>query len=264
MVRTYCAPLKRAEVDTVVLGCTHYPLVAPMLQRTLGRDVRLVSAGHAIAATAQRVLDERGPRAPRARRRAPTASSAPATPRPSASWARASCRCRSATSSWWSCRECRGRRAAGDGSGVEIELWPWGLLLIAIGLYAIAVAAFLAAGRREDARAVAGFIPDCLVLVGRLARDSRIALPRRWRLWLVLAYLALPIDLIPDFLPVAGVSSTMRSCWRSRCACWWAARTSRCVREAWPGPEASLRRDPARGGPGAKRSGPPAQATLRP
>ncbi len=60
MVRTYCEPLRQAEVDTVVLGCTHYPLVAPMLQRTLGRDVRLVSAGHAIASTAQRVLAERG------------------------------------------------------------------------------------------------------------------------------------------------------------------------------------------------------------
>ena len=60
MVRSYCAPLKRAEVDTVILGCTHYPLVRPILQRTLGRDVRLVSAGHAIAATVQRVLAERG------------------------------------------------------------------------------------------------------------------------------------------------------------------------------------------------------------
>lgn len=60
MVRSYCEPLRRAEVDTVVLGCTHYPLVGPMLQRTLGRDVRLVTAGHAIAASAQRVLAERG------------------------------------------------------------------------------------------------------------------------------------------------------------------------------------------------------------
>jgi glutamate racemase len=60
MVRSYCAPLKRAEVDTVILGCTHYPLVAPMLQRVLGRDVRLVSAGHAIAASAQRVMEESG------------------------------------------------------------------------------------------------------------------------------------------------------------------------------------------------------------
>jgi glutamate racemase len=60
MVRSYCAPLKRAEVDTVILGCTHYPLVAPMLQRILGRDVSLVTAGHAIAATAQRALAEAG------------------------------------------------------------------------------------------------------------------------------------------------------------------------------------------------------------
>jgi glutamate racemase len=60
MVRSYCAPLRRAEVDTVILGCTHYPLVAPMLQRTLGRDVRLVTAGHAIAGTAQRVLEDAG------------------------------------------------------------------------------------------------------------------------------------------------------------------------------------------------------------
>jgi glutamate racemase len=57
MVRSYCEPLKRAEVDTVILGCTHYPLVRPMLQRVLGREVRLVTAGHAIAATAQRVLE---------------------------------------------------------------------------------------------------------------------------------------------------------------------------------------------------------------
>jgi glutamate racemase len=59
-VRSYCAPLKLAEVDTLILGCTHYPLVAPMLQRMLGRDVRLVSAGHAVAAAAQRALEAQG------------------------------------------------------------------------------------------------------------------------------------------------------------------------------------------------------------
>jgi glutamate racemase len=60
IVRSYCAPLQRAEVDTVILGCTHYPLVRPMLQRILGRDVRLVTAGHAIAATVQRTLEGSG------------------------------------------------------------------------------------------------------------------------------------------------------------------------------------------------------------
>jgi glutamate racemase len=60
MARAYCEPLKRAEVDTLILGCTHYPLVAPMLQRILGRDVRLVSGGHAVAAAAQRTLERAG------------------------------------------------------------------------------------------------------------------------------------------------------------------------------------------------------------
>ena len=59
-VRSYCRPLKEAEVDTLILGCTHYPLVAPMLQRMLGRDVSLVSAGHAIAAAVQRALERDG------------------------------------------------------------------------------------------------------------------------------------------------------------------------------------------------------------
>jgi len=60
MARAYCAPLRRAEVDTLILGCTHYPLVAPMLQRILGRDVRLVSGGHAVAAAVQRTLSAAG------------------------------------------------------------------------------------------------------------------------------------------------------------------------------------------------------------
>ena len=99
MVRSYCEPLKRAEVDTVVLGCTHYPLVAPMLQRILGRDVRLVTAGHAIAATAQRVLDERGLSKPgneEGTYRFLCTGDADSLPR---SGHRASCRCRSGTSS---------------------------------------------------------------------------------------------------------------------------------------------------------------------
>ena len=59
-VRSYCESLREAGVDTLILGCTHYPLVAPMLQRMLGRDVRLVTAGHALAAAAQRTLEAAG------------------------------------------------------------------------------------------------------------------------------------------------------------------------------------------------------------
>jgi glutamate racemase len=60
MARSYCRPLKEADVDTLILGCTHYPLVAPMLQRILGRDVRLVSGGHAVAAAVQRTIEAAG------------------------------------------------------------------------------------------------------------------------------------------------------------------------------------------------------------
>jgi glutamate racemase len=59
-VRGYCAPLRAAEVDTVILGCTHYPLVAPMLQRILGRGVTLVSSGTGVARSAERALAARG------------------------------------------------------------------------------------------------------------------------------------------------------------------------------------------------------------
>jgi glutamate racemase len=49
-VEAACRPLKEAGVDTVILGCTHYPLVQPVLQRALGRGVTIVSSGEAIAA----------------------------------------------------------------------------------------------------------------------------------------------------------------------------------------------------------------------
>jgi glutamate racemase len=58
-VRGYCAPLRAAEVDTVILGCTHFPLIAPMLQRTLGRGVTLVGSGPGVARSVERALAAR-------------------------------------------------------------------------------------------------------------------------------------------------------------------------------------------------------------
>ena len=57
--RGYCVPLRDAEVDTVILGCTHYPLVAPMLQRSLGRGVGLVTSGAGVARSVERALASR-------------------------------------------------------------------------------------------------------------------------------------------------------------------------------------------------------------
>jgi glutamate racemase len=58
-VRGYCVPLRDAAVDTVILGCTHYPLVAPMLQRSLGRGVTLVTSGAGVARSVERALASR-------------------------------------------------------------------------------------------------------------------------------------------------------------------------------------------------------------
>jgi glutamate racemase len=67
-VERYCAPLREAGVDTVILGCTHYPLVRPLLQRTLGRGVEIVSSGQAIADAVESELEARGLARDRARR----------------------------------------------------------------------------------------------------------------------------------------------------------------------------------------------------
>lgn len=71
-------------------------------------------------------------------------------------------------------------------------------------LYAAVLIAFAVAGRRSKISHLTRFVPDCALLIARLSRDP--ATPRRAKVVLVLAagYLAFPIDLIPDFIPVAG------------------------------------------------------------
>ena len=59
-VEGVCRPLRQAGVDTVILGCTHYPLVRPVLQRALGRGVTIVSSGQAIADEVELRLREAG------------------------------------------------------------------------------------------------------------------------------------------------------------------------------------------------------------
>lgn len=59
LVRGYIEPLRQARVDTVILGCTHYPLLSPILQRMLGRDVRIVTSGVALARQVEHVLGAR-------------------------------------------------------------------------------------------------------------------------------------------------------------------------------------------------------------
>lgn len=119
--------------------------------------------------------------------------------------------------------------------------WQW--LLVGAGatlvVYTAFVACLMLAGRRQDARALAGFIPDCVVLFRRLLADDRV--PRRKKLLLgaLIAYLAMPIDLVPDFIPIAGqlddaliVAIVLRTVLR--------AGGPDLLREHWPGPSNSL------------------------
>jgi uncharacterized membrane protein YkvA (DUF1232 family) len=120
--------------------------------------------------------------------------------------------------------------------------WQFWTLTLLGGLalvWIVAVVLLFVAGRRTQARALAGFIPDCVVLVGRLLRDPRVPRRRKLLLALTAGYLALPFDLVPDFIPVVGqlddaiiVALVLRSLVRGG--------NQQLLREHWPGPESSL------------------------
>jgi uncharacterized membrane protein YkvA (DUF1232 family) len=111
---------------------------------------------------------------------------------------------------------------------------------VLIALWAVLVVWLLLAGRRADARALARFIPDCLVLLRRLLGDPRV--PRRHKALLVAlaAYLAMPLDLVPDFVPVAGqLDDAIVAALALRVVI--AGAGVQVVEEHWPGPDESLR-----------------------
>ena len=64
IAREYLAPLSAARVGSLVLGCTHYPLLRPLLQRVMGPEVRLIDSGEETARTVAAVLREGGLEAP--------------------------------------------------------------------------------------------------------------------------------------------------------------------------------------------------------
>jgi uncharacterized membrane protein YkvA (DUF1232 family) len=114
---------------------------------------------------------------------------------------------------------------------------------VAVGVFVVVYGAFVAflylAGRGSDARAAAQFIPDLLVLFRRLLADPRVP---RWRKALIVAlvaYLASPIDLVPDFIPVAGqLDDVVISALVLRIVL--RGGGEELIREHWPGPGTSL------------------------
>lgn len=119
--------------------------------------------------------------------------------------------------------------------------WHWLLLGLAAAsaIWLLAVGGLMLAGRRGATASLVTFVPDCAVLFKRLVADPR--LPRRTKLVLALAvaYLLMPLDLVPDFIPVAGqlddvvvVAAALRHVVR--------IAGSELVTELWPGPRTSL------------------------
>ena len=118
--------------------------------------------------------------------------------------------------------------------------WLWITLAVWVGLYVLLVLGLVIFGRSDLIRGVAGFIPDCLVFVKRLIGDPTV--PRRAKVLLagLVAYLALPFDLVPDFIPVAGqlddaivVALVLRMALR--------AAGPAALEQHWPGPIESRR-----------------------
>jgi uncharacterized membrane protein YkvA (DUF1232 family) len=121
-------------------------------------------------------------------------------------------------------------------STLEWALAGCGVFLL---IYVAVVLALIMVGRRSQARALAGFIPHCVVLLRRLLADSRISRGRKLILLALVAYLAVPIDLVPDFIPVAGqlddaiiAAISLRFALR--------AGGPGLLKEHWPGPPESL------------------------
>jgi uncharacterized membrane protein YkvA (DUF1232 family) len=123
-----------------------------------------------------------------------------------------------------------------------MSLVDWTLSLggILLALYLILVGVLYLAGRRTEARALGGFIPDCLILLRRLVGDPRVPRWRKAILIVLVAYLAMPIDIVPDFIPVAGqLDDVLVAALALRLALRGGGPDL--LREHWPGPEVSLK-----------------------
>lgn len=117
--------------------------------------------------------------------------------------------------------------------------WLAATIGVVVVVYAALIAVLAFGSRQWDIRMIARLVPYCAILFKRLLADPRV--PRAWKLAsaFALVYLAVPFDLVPDFIPVAGqlddailVALVLRGLLRSA--------GPRLLREHWPGPAALL------------------------
>ena len=117
--------------------------------------------------------------------------------------------------------------------------WLAATIGVLVVVYAALIAVLAFGSRQWDIRMIAKLVPYCAILFKRLLADPRVS--RAWKLAsaFALVYLAVPFDLVPDFIPVAGqlddailVALVLRGLLRSA--------GPRLLREHWPGPAALL------------------------
>jgi uncharacterized membrane protein YkvA (DUF1232 family) len=117
--------------------------------------------------------------------------------------------------------------------------WLLATVVVLAAVYVALIAALTIGSRQWDVRMIARLVPYCAILFKRLLADPRV--PRLWKVASVFAlvYLALPFDLVPDFIPVLGqlddavlVALVLRGLLRSA--------GPALLREHWPGPAALL------------------------
>jgi uncharacterized membrane protein YkvA (DUF1232 family) len=114
------------------------------------------------------------------------------------------------------------------------------IIFVVVGAWAVLVGALVLLGRRTAARELASFVPDCLVLFRRLLADPRVPRRAKVALALLVAYLAMPFDLVPDFIPVAGQFDD--AILVAVALAYVVRRAGReVVEELWPGSERGLR-----------------------
>ena len=77
-------------------------------------------------------------------------------------------------------------------------------LAVALGAWLALVAGLAIAGRRSAAREIVSFLPNLVLLFRGLLRDSRVSRGSKLLLGLGVLWFSSPIDLIPEFIPVAG------------------------------------------------------------
>ena len=117
--------------------------------------------------------------------------------------------------------------------------WLLATVVVLAAVYVALIAALTIGSRQWDVRMIARLVPYCAILFKRLLADPRV--PRLWKVASVFAlvYLALPFDLVPDFIPILGqlddavlVALVLRGLLRSA--------GPALLREHWPGPAALL------------------------